>query len=240
MIDCRTLTRAFLAIGCLRAVANRDRLRVSRSTGTLHRYRSPGPGDGHLRSLGRAVTKPISPKPGNKPWSIEPGRLHVSTCNDEDDAYRGHRGHPDSPNRGYLFWQSMMQHPSTHLDGAGGNQFARPTRSLEAGRGEFVLASRGRHSTFLHSAGGRPARPRGSRRAGLPDSQAPRRLGNAHKDAQDFCYDQRGCGKSTRPFDRFTSNYYSNMTELERTLGIGAQVATSSASVAFSAKKSSS
>jgi len=30
-----TLTRAFLAIGCLRAVANRDRLRVSRSTGTL-------------------------------------------------------------------------------------------------------------------------------------------------------------------------------------------------------------
>ena len=40
-----------------------------------------------------------------------------------------------------------------------------------------------------------------------------------------FCYDQRGCGKSTQPFDRFSSNYYANMTELERTLGIGAQIA---------------
>ena len=39
-------------------------------------------------------------------------------------------------------------------------------------------------------------------------------------------YDQRGCGRSTKPFDRFASqNYYANMTELERTLGIGAQVA---------------
>jgi proline iminopeptidase len=39
-------------------------------------------------------------------------------------------------------------------------------------------------------------------------------------------YDQRGCGKSTRPFDRFESrDFYSNMTALERTLGIGAQVA---------------
>ncbi len=39
-------------------------------------------------------------------------------------------------------------------------------------------------------------------------------------------YDQRGCGKSTRPFDRFElSNYYENMTSLEQKLGIGAQVA---------------
>ncbi len=39
-------------------------------------------------------------------------------------------------------------------------------------------------------------------------------------------YDQRGCGQSTRPFDRFTpQNYFANMTRLERTLGIGAQVA---------------
>ena len=39
-------------------------------------------------------------------------------------------------------------------------------------------------------------------------------------------YDQRGCGDSTRPFDRFGSgNFYSNMVELERTLGIGAQIA---------------
>ena len=41
-----------------------------------------------------------------------------------------------------------------------------------------------------------------------------------------FYYDQhRGCGRSTRPFDRFSSNFYANMKDLERTLGIGAQVA---------------
>jgi len=39
-------------------------------------------------------------------------------------------------------------------------------------------------------------------------------------------YDQRGCGQSTRPFDRFDSpNTYQNMTVLERTLGLGAQIA---------------
>jgi proline iminopeptidase len=39
-------------------------------------------------------------------------------------------------------------------------------------------------------------------------------------------YDQRGCGKSTRPVSSFSSsNYYRNMTTLDKTLGIGAQVA---------------
>jgi proline iminopeptidase len=39
-------------------------------------------------------------------------------------------------------------------------------------------------------------------------------------------YDQRGCGNSTRPFDRFDSpNTYQNMIELDRTLGLGAQIA---------------
>lgn len=39
-------------------------------------------------------------------------------------------------------------------------------------------------------------------------------------------YDQRGCGKSSRPIDRFaSSNYYENMLTLDRTLGIGAQIA---------------
>jgi len=39
-------------------------------------------------------------------------------------------------------------------------------------------------------------------------------------------YDQRGCGQSTRPIDKFSSsNYYENMTTLDKTLGIGAQVA---------------
>ncbi|MHC4141535.1 MAG: alpha/beta fold hydrolase [Planctomycetota bacterium] len=39
-------------------------------------------------------------------------------------------------------------------------------------------------------------------------------------------YDQRGCGLSSRPFDRFENpNYYANMKQLEATLGLGAQVA---------------
>jgi proline iminopeptidase len=39
-------------------------------------------------------------------------------------------------------------------------------------------------------------------------------------------YDQRGCGESTRPIDHFeSSNMYENMTKLDRTLGLGAQIA---------------
>lgn len=39
-------------------------------------------------------------------------------------------------------------------------------------------------------------------------------------------YDQRGCGKSTRPIDRFSlQNMYENMTTLDQTLGLGAQIA---------------
>ncbi|NOG45403.1 MAG: alpha/beta hydrolase [Calditrichaeota bacterium] len=39
-------------------------------------------------------------------------------------------------------------------------------------------------------------------------------------------YHQRGAGKSSKPFDKFQSqNYYDNMQLLERTLGLGAQIA---------------
>jgi proline iminopeptidase len=39
-------------------------------------------------------------------------------------------------------------------------------------------------------------------------------------------YDQRGSGRSSRPIDRFTSsNYYENMQTLDKTLGLGAQIA---------------
>jgi len=39
-------------------------------------------------------------------------------------------------------------------------------------------------------------------------------------------YDQRGCGESTRPIDRFESpNVYENMMTLDRSLGLGAQIA---------------
>lgn len=39
-------------------------------------------------------------------------------------------------------------------------------------------------------------------------------------------YDQRGCGKSTRPVERFaSSNYFANMKVLDGALGLGAQIA---------------
>ncbi len=39
-------------------------------------------------------------------------------------------------------------------------------------------------------------------------------------------YDQRGCGRSTRPVDRFESgNYFRNVRELEARLGLSAQIA---------------
>ncbi len=39
-------------------------------------------------------------------------------------------------------------------------------------------------------------------------------------------YDQRGCGKSTRPIERFAaSNYIENVHSLDTTLGLGAQIA---------------
>ena len=41
-----------------------------------------------------------------------------------------------------------------------------------------------------------------------------------------YYYDQRGCGQSSHPFDTFASkNYYQNMTQLDQTLGLGAQIA---------------
>jgi proline iminopeptidase len=41
-----------------------------------------------------------------------------------------------------------------------------------------------------------------------------------------YYYDQRGCGQSTHPIDTFSSkNYYANMTQLDQTLGLGAQIA---------------
>jgi proline iminopeptidase len=61
---------------------------------------------------------------------------------------------------------------------------------------------------------------------GFPDDQPWQALEPLTSDYRFYYYHQRGCGRSTKPFDRFESkNFYANMTELERTLGIGAQVA---------------
>lgn len=61
---------------------------------------------------------------------------------------------------------------------------------------------------------------------GFPVEKPPEGLKALEDGFRVLYYDQRGCGRSTRPFDRFTSkNYFKNMTTLEKTLGIGAQVA---------------
>ncbi len=61
---------------------------------------------------------------------------------------------------------------------------------------------------------------------GNPFTQAPAGL---HALAQRYrfeYYDQRGCGESTRPIQRFeSSNTYQNMLELDKKLGLGAQIA---------------
>src|SRR4051812_17727357 len=127
---------------------------------------------------------------------------------------------------GFLFWHSMgapfytpgMVRAGMNLRGplgppkqAGEESYWRVEDDI---RLFFTTQGTGRPILVVHGGPGYPIRRPLS---GLESLTKSYRL---------FCYDQRGCGKSTRPFDRFSSsNYYANMKELERTLGIGAQVA---------------
>jgi proline iminopeptidase len=78
----------------------------------------------------------------------------------------------------------------------------------------FTTQGTGRPILFVHGG------------PGYPLQRAPAGLEALSRSHRLYCYDQRGCGRSTRPFDRFaSSSYYANMKELERTLGIGAHVA---------------
>lgn len=61
---------------------------------------------------------------------------------------------------------------------------------------------------------------------GMPFTEPAHGLSLLSDDYQFHYYAQRGSGDSTRPIDRFESkNMYQNMTELDRTLGVGAQIA---------------
>lgn len=61
---------------------------------------------------------------------------------------------------------------------------------------------------------------------GIPYGNAWKGLDALTDQYQFDYYHQRGCGNSTRPFDRFEGgNFYDNMIELERTLGLGTQIA---------------
>ncbi|MCG8406853.1 MAG: alpha/beta hydrolase [Phycisphaerales bacterium] len=61
---------------------------------------------------------------------------------------------------------------------------------------------------------------------GFPMHQVPAGLQRLAAQYKIHFYDQRGCGRSTKPFEKFTSgNFYQNMLALDSTLGIGAQIA---------------
>jgi proline iminopeptidase len=61
---------------------------------------------------------------------------------------------------------------------------------------------------------------------GMPFTEPAKGLSLLSGDYQFHYYAQRGCGESTRPIDRFESrNMYQNMQTLDRTLGVGAQIA---------------
>jgi len=61
---------------------------------------------------------------------------------------------------------------------------------------------------------------------GEPFVQPISGLASLTSDFRFHYYDQRGCGESTRPIGRFeSSNVYENMTALDRSLGLGAQIA---------------
>lgn len=61
---------------------------------------------------------------------------------------------------------------------------------------------------------------------GFPTREVPSGLQKLADDYSVHFYDQRGCGRSTRPFDRFdTQNFPQSMMKLNRTLGIAAQIA---------------
>ncbi len=61
---------------------------------------------------------------------------------------------------------------------------------------------------------------------GIPYANAWKGLEPLQEQYAFYYYHQRGAGDSTRPIDRFESkNYPKNVTKLEQTLGIGAQIA---------------
>ena len=61
---------------------------------------------------------------------------------------------------------------------------------------------------------------------GFPMSEPMRGLQPLTVQYKFHYYDQRGCGQSTRPFDRLSSrNFLDNVTSLDKTLGLGAQIA---------------
>ena len=78
----------------------------------------------------------------------------------------------------------------------------------------FEVSGKGRPVIIVHGG------------PGIPYANAWKGLKSLAEQYAFYYFHQRGAGNSTRPIDRFESkNYPKNMTQLEQTLGIGAQIA---------------
>lgn len=127
---------------------------------------------------------------------------------------------------GLYFWNMMQEplyKPGMVREGKGlGAPLTPPTQPSEAGtwlveegiRLHYFADGQGRPVLFVH---------------GGPGAPATEPLDGLHLLAdryQFLYYDQRGCGASTRPIDRFaSSNMWENMQKLDKTLGLGTQIA---------------
>jgi proline iminopeptidase len=127
---------------------------------------------------------------------------------------------------GYFAWQGftgpMYQPGMIRAEKNLGAPLDPPAQPGEAGvwlvepdiRLHYFASGEGNPVLVIH---GGPGNPSVNPWSGLEARKAGHRF---------YYYDQRGCGESTRPFDRFTSqNYYGNMQTLNKTLGLGAQIA---------------
>jgi proline iminopeptidase len=122
----------------------------------------------------------------------------------------------------YMFMQPLYTPGMVHEEKNLSSSLTPPTQSAESETWlmepgielAHFTAGEGRNVLIIHGGPGEPfTRPMSG-------------LDALTGDFQFHYYDQRGCGESTRPIDRFEStNMYQNMTKLDRTLGLGAQIA---------------
>ncbi len=127
---------------------------------------------------------------------------------------------------GFAVWQ-MMNQPlyKPGMVSAGENLRAPLVPPPQSGDADFwnveadvklfhFSAGKGRNVLVIHGG------------PGLPYTQPWAGLEPLTDSYKFIYYDQRGCGQSTRPIARFSStNYYENLTTLDKTLGLGAQIA---------------
>lgn len=126
---------------------------------------------------------------------------------------------------GAMWWFSMQPLYRPGMVRAGENLRAPLTPPTQTGAADFwqfepdirlyhFAQGQGRNVLIIHGGPGMPFR---SPLSGLEPLTSEYRF---------HYYDQRGCGNSTRPIDHFeSSNMYANMTSLDQTLGLGAQIA---------------